>query len=303
MSTILIAGGSGMIGGRLSQMLREEGHEVLHLSRRSRPDADFPSYKWDVGEFSIDDEAVLRADYVINLAGAGIADSPWTKSRKQLIIDSRVDGARLLLSSFTRLGRFPKAYLSSAAIGYYGDRGDEWLDESAPPGNGFLSKSCNAWEGAIREVAGAGVRTVGLRAGIVLSTRGGALEKILMPFKAGLGTYFGDGSQWYSWIHIDDLCRMYIKAMQDEDMQGFYNGVAPNPVTNKELAEAIKEARGKPALVAPVPAFALRLAMGEMADTILDSTRVSSEKIEQAGFEFSFPVLDEALRDLLQRKV
>lgn len=303
MSTVLIAGGSGLIGRRLSQMLQEQGHDVLHLSRRSRPDAAIPAYRWAPREGHIDDAAILRADYVINLAGAGIADKPWTKARKQLIIDSRVEGARLLLSAFGRLQHFPKAYISSAAIGYYGERGGQWVDEGSAPGEGFLPESCIAWEAAIGEVASAGVRTVGIRIGIVLSTQGGALEKMLLPFQLRIGTYFGDGSQWYSWIHIDDLCRMFIKAMEDDSMQGFYNGVAPNPVSNKTLTEGLRDALGNRAAIAPVPAFALRLAMGEMADVVLLSTRVRSAKIEAAGFHFSFPTLDEALKDLLQRKV
>ena len=240
---------------------------------------------------------------MVNLAGAGIADKPWTNARKRLIIDSRVDSTQLLLSAFKRLRHFPKAYLSSAAIGYYGDRGNEWLDESAAPGHGFLPESCIAWEEAIGEVAQAGVRTVAVRVGIVLSTRGGAMEKMLLPFQLRLGAYSGDGSQWYSWIHIDDLCRMFIKAMEDEDMQGAYNGVAPHPVTNKELAVAMKNALGKPALTLPAPALALRLAMGEMADVVLSSARVRSEKIEATGFEYAFPTLSEALPDLLRRRV
>ena len=303
MPTILIAGGSGLIGSRLSHLLREQGHDVLHLSRRPRPNAPYPTYRWDTGEGYIDDEAVQRADYAVNLAGAGIADKPWTKARKQLIIDSRTEGARLLLSAFRRLQHFPKAYISSAAIGYYGDRGNEWLNETSKPGQGFLPESCVAWEAAAGEVADAGIRTVAIRIGIVLSTQGGAMEKMLLPFQFRLGAYFGDGSQWYSWIHIGDLCRMFIKAVEDDSMQGVYNGVAPNPATNKELTEAIKGALGKPALAVPAPAFALRLAMGEMADVVLSSARVSSKKIEAAGFEFSFPTLGEALPDLLERRV
>lgn len=303
MPTILIAGGSGLIGSRLSHLLREQGHEVLHLSRRARPDAAFRSYRWSPAASSIDDEAVLRADYVINLAGAGIADKPWTAARKQLIIDSRVDSARTLSAAFERLQHYPKAYISGAAVGYYGDRGDEWMDENSAPGEGFLPESCMAWEKAIGEAGRPGLRKVAIRIGIVLSTQGGAMEKILLPFRFRVGTYFGDGSQWYSWIHIDDLCRIFIKAVEDDSMQGTYNGVAPNPATNKELTEAIKEALGNSGLLAPVPAFALRLAMGEMADVVLDSTRVRSGKIEAAGFQFSFPTLEKALPDLLRRKV
>ena len=303
MSTVLIAGGSGLIGSRLSQLLREQGDDVLHLSRRHRPDAPYSTYRWDPGDSYIDDEAILRADYVVNLAGAGIADKPWTKARKRLIIDSRVDSTHLLLSAFERLQHFPKAYLSSAAIGYYGDRNNEWLNESSAPGQGFLAESCMVWEEVIDEVAQAGIRTVAVRVGIVLSTRGGAMEKMLLPFHFRLGTYFGDGSQWYSWIHIDDLCRIFIKAMEDDGMQGVYNGVAPNPATNKELTLAMKDVLGKPALAVPAPALALRLAMGEMADVVLSSARVRSKKIEAAGFEYAFPTLGKALPDLLHRKV
>ncbi len=303
MSTVLLAGGSGLIASRLSHLLRDKGYEVLHLSRHPRQGGAFPAYQWDPAKQTIDDEAVLRAGYVINLAGAGIADKPWTRARKQLIIGSRVDSARLLLRTFERLGHRPGAYISSSAIGYYGDRGAEWLDESSEPGEGFLPESCIAWENAIGAAAKAGIRTVGIRIGIVLSTQGGAMEKMLQPFRFRGGAYFGDGSQWYSWIHIDDLCRMFINAIEDSSMQGFYNGVAPNPVSNKELTEAIKGALGKPALIVPAPAAILRLAMGEMADVVLSSTRASSKKIETAGFEFLFPTLEKALPDLLERRV
>lgn len=303
MPTVLIAGGSGLIGQRLSDILKQKGYEVLHLSRRRRQEASFPSYQWDVSQKAIEAEAVRRADYVVNLAGAGIADKPWTAARKKGIIDSRVGSTRLLLSSFHANKHLPRAYISAAAIGYYGDRGNELLEESSPPGSGFLSESCAAWENAIAEVAASGIRTVALRTGVVLSSRGGALEKILLPFSFRLGAYFGDGSQWYSWIHIDDMCNMFVKAIEDEQMQGHYNGVAPNPVTNKELTEQVKRALNKPALLFPIPAFTLRLAMGEMADVILFSTKVSSRKIEQAGFSFQHPHLNEALADLLNRKI
>lgn len=303
MPTVLIPGGTGLIGHRLSQILKEKDYEVLHLSRKRRPDAEFETFQWDVEAGTIDDEAVRRADYVINLAGAGIADKRWSPSRKQVIIDSRVKSARLLLATFKKLEKSPQAYLSAAGIGYYGDRGDEWMRESAEPGEGFLPESCQVWESAAREVAEAGIRTVILRTGIVLSTRGGALEKILVSYNFYTGAYFGDGSQWYSWIHIDDICRMYLYALRNEQLKGVYNGVAPNPVPNKQLAETIGEALDKPSLIVPAPAFALRLAFGEMADTILDSTRVSSEKIEQAGFIFQHPNLKGALRDLLKREV
>lgn len=303
MSNILIAGGSGLIGQRLSELLAERGHTVAHLSRSKPDNSPYPVFQWNPAQREIEAEAIRQADYVINLAGAGIADKPWTAARKELIIRSRTDSARLLRESFTRFDHQPKAYISASAIGYYGNRGEEWLDETAAPGSGFLAESTVAWEKSIAEVAQSGIRTAALRIGIVLSTQGGAMEKMLLPFSFGLGTYFGDGSQWYSWIHIDDLCQMFVKALEDDTMQGFYNGVAPEPVTNKELVGQMKTALGKPGLILPAPAIALRLAMGEMADVILSSARVSSRKIEAAGFAFRFPRLLPALKDLLERKV
>ncbi|HKK78668.1 MAG TPA: TIGR01777 family oxidoreductase [Phaeodactylibacter sp.] len=299
MPTVLIGGGSGLIGTRLSQLLQEKGYDPIHLSRRQRPNAPYPTYQWDAEAGTIEDEAVQAADYVINLAGAGIADKPWTKARKALIISSRVKTARLFKEAFERTGHNPKAYLSSSAIGYYGDRGETLMTEEAEAGTGFLSESTVAWESAIQEVAQTGTRTVGIRIGIVMSTQGGALEKMLIPFRFYTGTYFGDGQQWYSWVHIDDICRLFIHAMENESMNGFYNGVAPNPVRNKTLVEQIKNAMNSPAILVPAPTFALRLAMGEMADAVLDSTKVSAEKTQSTGFDFQFPEIEKALGDLL----
>ena len=299
MSTVLIGGGTGLIGTRLSQLLKEKGYKVGHLSRKARPDAEFPAYQWNVETGVIDEAAVAQADYIINLAGAGIADRPWTQKRKAIIISSRVKSAALLAETFKKNGQLPKAYVSSSAIGYYGDRGNEWMAEDALPGNGFLSESTQAWENSIKGVAESGVRTVGLRIGIVLSTEGGALEKMLIPFRFYTGTYFGDGEQWYSWIHIDDIARMFIHALETDTMEGFYNGVSPSPVTNKRLVTEMKAAIGSPALIMPAPAIALRLAMGEMADAVLDSTRVLADKIQGTGFRYTYPTVDKALTALL----
>lgn len=303
MPSVLIGGGSGLIGTCLSQLLQEEGFEVLHLSRSPRPDAPFRTFKWDVEKGEIDEQAIRSADYVVNLAGAGIADKLWTASRKALIMSSRRQSTELLAKAFQRLEHYPKAYLASTAIGYYGDRGNEWVDENSPAGEGFLADSTQAWEQAIQQVEDTGVRTVRIRIGIVLSTQGGALEKMLIPFRFYAGTYFGDGQQWYSWVHIDDLCRLFIHALRQTEMTGVYNGVAPNPVTNKALTEAVKRALQSPALLLPAPAFALRLAMGEMADVVLDSARVKAEKTIGSGFEFRYPEVQPALEDLLARKV
>jgi len=303
MASILLAGGTGLIGSRLSRLLQQQGHKVSLLSRRASHSGPVPVYEWDPDRGVIDHEAVRRADVVINLAGAGIADARWTDARKREIIDSRVNSARLLLDSFRHTGHTPQCYLSSAAIGYYGDRRDTILGENAAPGRGFLAESCVEWEKAVQEIASAGIRAVAFRIGIVLSTQGGALEKMLMPARLGAGTYFGDGSQWYSWIHIDDVCRLFLHAIEHPDMVGTYNAVAPNPTPNKAFAAALMQAMNRPQILIPAPAFALRFAMGEMADVVLNSSRVSSKKTEQTGFRFDFPELEPAILDLLVRKI
>lgn len=304
MATVLIAGGTGLIGMRLSELLREQGHEVLHLSRHQNLEAVFPAYQWDLQAGTIDEEALHKATHVINLAGAGIADKPWTTKQKARIINSRVTGNRVFKNYLDRKEFGIQAYLSGSAIGYYGERGDQLLREDAQPGNsGFLSESVVQWEHSIQQVAGTGLRTVTFRIGIVLSTRGGALPKILLPFHFFVATYFGSGRQWYSWIHIDDLCRMFIKAVEDKNMAGVYNAVSPNPERNREFTAHIGEAIGKKAALLPAPVFALRLGMGEMADVVLSSSRVSADKILSEGFRFAFPQLIPAVQDLKKRKI
>ena len=303
MQTVLIAGGSGLVGSRLTTLLQAKGYRVSHLSRRADPGAAVPRYAWDLDRQSIAAEAVAEADYVINLAGAGIADRLWSKSRKQLIIDSRVKGNELLNRVFQDLDTPPKAYLSASAVGYYGHTGERTAAETAEPGQGFLTDSVLEWEKAIEPIAQSGMRTGVVRIGIVLSTRGGALQKMLPSYMVNVGAYFGNGRQYYSWIHLDDLCRMFIEALERETYRGTYNAVGPQPATVEQIARTIAKAMDKRALIVPAPAPALRLAMGEMADMLLFSTRVSSEKIEKLGFQFQFPELEGSLRDLLQRKI
>lgn len=302
MKNALIAGGTGLIGTRLSQLLTERGYGVAHLSRKSSPKATFPTFSWDPSRRQIDPEALQNVSVLINLAGAGIADGRWTDRRKELIIRSRVESTLFLKETIEGSAGQIDTYLCTSAIGYYGNRGDEWLTEDSKPGKGFLPQSTQQWEKAIDEVRTTGVRTVAFRTGIVLSTHGGALEKILLPARAGAGTYFGDGRQWYSWIHIDDLCRLFIYAMEQEALAGTYNAVAPQPVTNRGLMEALQEVSGRWMALFPIPAFSLRLIFGEMADTILDSTRVAAGKVQKAGFPFQYPEVKGALADLLERK-
>lgn len=304
MSTILIGGGTGMIGQRLSKLLNQSGHEVLHLSRTQNLSATFPAYEWNLKAKTISEEAVKKADYIINLAGAGIADKPWTAARKKVIIDSRVDSTLLLKKAIESYNPTLKAFLSASAIGYYGDQGNEALTEASNAGTaGFLAESVIEWEKAIEQVAETGVRTVGLRIGLVLSTKGGALPKLLLPTKLNVGGYFDDGSQWYSWVHIDDVCRLFIHAIEKEQMQGFYNATAPNPATNKVFTQQVGEAIGKKLLLIPAPAFAMRLGMGEMADTVLGSSKVLPKRTLESGFEFAHPNLVGAVKDVVERKI
>jgi len=305
MPKVLIAGGTGLVGTRLSQLLNEKGHEVVHLSRKKNPKAAYPTFVWDTKKGTIEAEAFLGVDYVINLAGTGIADRPWTSSRKKLLIDSRVKGAALLAKSIKDLAQKPKAYLSAAAIGIYGDRGDEVLTEDSSIGtDGFMVQCCREWEAAIDNVAATtGIRTVAFRIGIVLSTKGGALPKMLLPLNFFTASYFGTGEQWYSWIHIDDVCQFFIDAMEKEEMEGIYNSTSPNPLTNKDLTKRMVKALGKKAMVISAPTAALRLGMGEMADVVLNSNKILPKRLEALGISFQFPTFEEAVKDIVERGV
>ena len=298
MATVLIGGGSGFIGKHLSRKLTADGHEVRILSRSAKSGAKYKTFVWNVAKQTIDDAAFDGVDYVINLAGAGIVGARWTEARKQLIISSRTDSTLLLATTMARLDVKPKLYLSASAIGYYGDRGNDLMTETSEPGTGFLSKSCILWEDSVSEVDRLGIPTCIIRTGLVLHPDEGALEKMLIPLNFWMSNYFGDGSQYYSWIHIDDMVDIYRHAIA-HDLTGTYNGTAPNPVTNKALAEAIGPAMGKSALVMPAPAFAMKLAMGEMSHTVLDSVRCSAEKLLGTGFTFAHPELEGALVELL----
>lgn len=305
MPTVLIGGGSGLVGLRLSHAFLERGYTVFHYSRTKDLSARFPAYAWNPAEGTLDPEPLEHADIVINLAGAGIADQPWTKKRKELIISSRVLSTTLLAEKIRESGHQPKAFLSASAIGYYGDRHDEWLEENSAPGkSGFLAESCKVWEHAITQAAETtGIRTAWVRIGLVLSTRGGALPKIMTPLHFRLGTYFGSGQQWYSWIHIDDLTGIFVHLAESESLSGPFNGVAPTPLRNKEFVREIMAAMKAPGLMLPAPEFALRLALGEMADAVLTGSRVSAQKILASGFEFQHPNLREAIQHLRTNRI
>lgn len=305
MSKVIIAGGTGLVGTRLSELLTQKGYEVAHLSRKKRPDSEYQTFIWDTKKSFIEERAFEGVEYVINLAGAGIADALWTKSRKKLLIESRVATTELLTDYIQKLENKPKAYLSAAAIGIYGDRGNEELTEQSTIGKeGFLVECCIAWENAIRMADEQnGIRTAALRIGLILSTKGGALPKMKLPIKFFTASYFGDGQQWYAWIHIDDICGMFIKMMEDETMEGFYNGTAPNPLKNKDLTKQLVKALDKTALTIPAPAAALRLGMGEMADVVLNSNKVFPARMEMADYDFKFTDFKTAIKDLETKEI
>ncbi len=256
-------------------------------------------YEWNVKAQTIEGEAIKNADYVIHLAGAGVADESWTATRKREIMESRTLSTKLLADKIATVPNHIKAFISASAIGYYGlDTGNTWQYEGMETkANDFLANVVKAWESEILKIKDK--RVVALRIGVVLSKKGGALEKMSQPVRLYAGAALGSGLQYISWIHIADLCQLFVKAIEDEKMTGIYNAVAPQPVTNEVLTKAIGKVLGKPILPINVPTFALKLLLGEMAAIVIGGNRVSAEKAEATGFQFQFKEIHQALKDLL----
>lgn len=301
---VLITGGTGLIGQRLTEMLLERDYLVTYLSRDESKAIDGVSvYHWDIEKETVDPRALDTMDYLIHLAGAGIADERWTDGRKKVIVKSRTETIELLGRIMKAQGQRPKAFVSASAIGYYGgDTGDDKKTEQSPPGDDFLAEVTVKWEKAADCVTDLGVRTVKLRTGVVLSDKSGALPKIAAPARFGMGAPLGDGSQWMSWIHIDDMCRMYIEALENENWEGVYNAVASLPVTNADLTKRISKVLDRPQWIPKVPEFALDLAFGEMSEVVLGSSYVENTRLQTTDFTYQFPDLDGALQDLLGKK-
>ena len=297
---VAIAGSSGLIGAALAHRIERNGGEVRRLVRRA---ARSPSeVVWDPARGTIDADALEGVDAVINLAGENLAQR-WTDGIKRRIRDSRVQGTTLIAKTLASLAGKPRVFLSGSAIGIYGNRGDEVLDESSALGSDFLASVCQEWEAAAEPAVDAGIRVVNLRTGIVLSREGGALPKMLLPFKFGVGGKIGSGRQWMSWIALADYVDAIAFLLTNESMRGPVNLVSVNPVTNDEFAHTIARVLGRPAVFA-VPSFALKLVMGEMAeDTVLASQRVAPRRLVDGGFEFVFPTLESALRTEIGKHV
>ena len=301
--TVLITGGTGLIGTHLARKLREKNYDVAFLGRTKKLNPEFPTFVWDIDKNEIEEEALERCEFIIHLAGANISDKRWSKSRKQIIIDTRVKTTQLLFEKSQKYARGLKGFITSSAIGYYGTiSGDKVFNETDPPGQDFLAETCRLWEEAADQFKKAGIRTVKIRTGVVLSANGGALQKMLIPVKLGFGSPLGNGKQSMPWIHIDDLCAIYIKALEDSQMEGAYNATAPDFKTNKEFAETLSRMLNKPFWFPNVPAVVLKLMLGEMSGIILNGNNVSSDKIINAGFNFMFPDLEDALKNLLGDK-
>lgn len=290
---IVLAGGSGLVGRALRAFLTTGGHEVFSLVRRAPRSGEIA---WNPASGTIDSAALEGFDAIIHLGGEGIADRSWTPERKEAIRASRVGSTDLLAQSMARLSRPPRVFLCASAVGFYGDRGDEVLNEESPPGAGFLPDVCRAWETAAEPARRAGIRVVNLRIGIVLTPRGGALAAMLRPVRLGLGGVVGSGRQYLSWIGLDDLLGAIHFALGDARIEGPLNCTAPEPLTNREFTRVLGRVLRRPTIL-PVPSAAIRTLLGEMGDTLLlRGARVLPQKLSSGGFSFLTPNLDSALR-------
>ena len=293
---ILIAGGSGLVGSRLTSLLLERGYSVAHIGR-SLSGAQVPSFLWNPEKGSYDETALAGVEVVINLAGAGVADKRWTESRKKIIKESRIKSVALLSKMIQESS--VHTVIGASAIGYYGFLGDKVFEESDSPGTDFLAQVTKAWEDAYQPIREQDKRVVNFRIGVVLAKEGGALQELARPINYFVGAPLGHGEQMVSWIHIDDLCDMFIRAIEQREMKGVYNAVGPHPISNKQLTKAIAQELNRPLLVPFVPQFILKIILGEMAGIVLNGSVVSSNRIEATGFNFSYKEITSALHDLL----
>lgn len=295
---VLVSGSHGLVGTALAKSLEPQGHEIVRLVRYL-PGSE-SEIEWNPDRYSIAIARLEGLDSVVHLAGESIAEGRWSEEKKRRIRDSRVKGTKLLSDALANLERPPKSLICASAIGYYGNRGDELLTEESSPGSDFLSKVCVEWEEATQLAAEKGIRVVNARFGIILSKDGGALAKMLTPFRLGIGGRVGSGKQWMSWIALDDVVGGIVYALANESLRGPVNFVAPNPVRNSEFTKALGRVLSRPTLF-PIPEFGVRLAFGEMADALLlSSQRVEPQRLNKAGFQFQYTQLESALRHVLE---
>jgi uncharacterized protein (TIGR01777 family) len=307
MPTVLITGGTGTIGKRLSELLVQKGYDVIiltrHVSKENNGSSKMGYARWNIARGEIDKNAIAAGDYIVNLAGAGVAEKRWTDDRKRVILESRTQTAELLVKALREIPNKVKAVVSASAAGYYGADDPETLregfTEEHKPSADFLGQVCKQWEASITPVKELGKRLVFLRTGIVLSPESGAFTEFVKPLRFGVAPILGSGRQIVSWIHEDDICNMYLYAIEQESMSGAYNAAAPYPIPHRELMLTIAKTKRKIYIPLPVPAFALKLALGEMATEVLKSTRLNVGKISKEGYSFIYPKIQEAVASLL----
>lgn len=299
MKKILISGGTGLIGTRLAQRLQEKGYQVALLSRSEKSEGAFTIFKWNPEKGEIDEKALDHADCIIHLAGENIGAKRWTRDRKQQLLDSRVRSGELILNAIEKRKQKPPTFITASAIGYYGAVTTETLfDESEPANSDFLGQICEKWEEVADHFEALGSRALKIRTGIVLSKRGGALAKLSLPIRLGIGAPLGNGLQYMPWIHLDDLCGIFIHALEHPHLAGAFNAVAPEHITNKALTKKVAGEVKRPLWMPHIPAAFIKLLFGEMSVMLLQGSRVSSEKIRASGYSFLFPDLGPALRQL-----
>jgi hypothetical protein len=300
--SVLITGGGGLIGKHLTSILTEAGYNVSHLSRNIKKPGDIKVFMWDPEKKLIDASSLNGIDFIIHLAGANIGDKRWTRKRKEEIIKSRVDSARFLHKTITDNQIPLKAFISASATGIYGsETSSKIFVENDHPAQDFLGSVCRQWEEAADLFSDSGIRTVKIRTAVVLEKNDSALSKLMMPGKFGFLIKTGSGFQYMPWIHVTDLCSIYLKALEDSGIRGAFNAVAPQPVTHNEFMKTLGKILKLPVLSVAVPDFVLRAVLGEMSDVILKGSRVSSDKIISTGFRFRYWMLEDALIDVLRK--
>lgn len=293
---ILITGATGLIGQKLTDLLLKKGYRVSHISRSLPKNGKVKTYLWNVRKQFIDDNCLNDVDTIIHLAGAPIAQKRWTAKRKEEILESRTQSIALLYQVMRQKPNKVKTVISASATGYYSDRGEELLDENSSPATDFLGTCCVKWEQAVDEGKEFNCRIVKYRTGVVLDKDGGALKPMVFPVKLGIGSPLGSGKQWVPWIHYQDVINLYLFAIENEALEGVFNMTAPHPAMNEELMHALAKTLRKPWWAPRVPAFVLKLLMGEMAKVVLASTKTSAEKIYLSGYEFKYVSVEDALK-------
>lgn len=295
---ILITGGTGGLGNPITEALLARGCQVSHLSRSPGKNSKIKTYRWDLTKGEIDEECLKGIDTILHLAGAGIAQKRWTWKRRQEIIDSRTKSIELIYQLIKNKPNQVNTVISASATGYYSDRGNELLREDSLPGNDFMARCCMEWEAAVDQGKALGLRVLKFRTGVVLDKNAGALRQLAAPVKLGVAALLGSGKQWIPWIHWKDAVEMYLFGIDNINLSGVYNMVAPNPVTNKFFTKALATQLHRPVWPLKVPAFIFKLALGELSTVVLASTRVSAQKIEADGFVFNYPELTAALKEI-----